>query len=565
MTAMLWLPPLALALDLLIPDPQRLPHPVCGIGFLANKLEGPARRLARGMAEGMAEGMAGGMAEGMAKDRRGAALPRMMTNPLYMGFVKARPLRRLTAAMNAAYAFVASCCQKRFCQQPRRGAAPPDLPGRGQRPPAPANGGACTQQNDTALIFTGGLALGGICLVSAATAALLCALPSFWGTLCALYLAWAGLALGGLIREGKKALALIAAAQDAPDKLPEARHAVAMLVSRDVHGMDVPDLYRSLAESLSENLNDAFVAPFFWLCAGGPIALWLYKSVSTMDSMWGYTNERFLYLGRASARLDDVLAYLPARLCVCIMLLAVWIEKRLRSLRALVQCAQRQKTLNPRLHGHDARERHKYDSQGLQENNLGELHEHGTQKLHDYDARKLCGYDAQGLHDYDARQNEYFVTHDASTATVIPAQAGIQSLSKIATECYQPKKDTASLTPPHKNKRPSAFCMTKSMTEGAMIWLKKIFSLQNWPGWRIVAVQAKQSASPNAGWPMATAAWLLGGRCGGPTPYEGRMVDKPIMGPQSGAWNLANTQELISLLRMCGMISCGISLLFVFL
>ncbi len=145
-------------------------------------------------------------------------------------------------------------------------------------------------------------------------------LAPWLGGLAAVYFAWAGLALGGLLREGRRTLHAIE-----QGTLDEARTAVSMLVSRDTAALDRPDLRRALAETLAENFNDGFVAPFFWLLAGGPAALWGYKAVSTMDSMWGYRTERWRDLGRACARLDDALAWLPARLSA----LFLWLSRPL--------------------------------------------------------------------------------------------------------------------------------------------------------------------------------------------------------------------------------------------
>ncbi len=145
-------------------------------------------------------------------------------------------------------------------------------------------------------------------------------LPLFapWlGALAAVYFAWAGLALGSLLREGQRTLHAIE-----HGTLDEARTAVSMLVSRDTAQLDRPDLRRALAETLAENFNDGFVAPLFWLLLGGPAALWGYKAVSTMDSMWGYRTEAWCDLGRACARLDDVLAWLPARLATLFLWLS---------------------------------------------------------------------------------------------------------------------------------------------------------------------------------------------------------------------------------------------------
>ncbi|SBV97568.1 Cobalamin biosynthesis protein CobD [uncultured delta proteobacterium] len=142
-----------------------------------------------------------------------------------------------------------------------------------------------------------------------ACARLLLLFPSVFALLFAVYLAFAGLALGQLLREGKAALALLE-----QNDVAAARTAIGMLVSRDVTRADHDTLCRTLAETLAENFNDAFIAPLFWLVIGGPVGLWLYKAASTMDSVWGYPHEPWTRFGTAAARLDDALAFIPARL-----------------------------------------------------------------------------------------------------------------------------------------------------------------------------------------------------------------------------------------------------------
>ena len=127
--------------------------------------------------------------------------------------------------------------------------------------------------------------------------------------LMALYWAWAGLALGSLVRTGATVRFRV---ENFP--LPAAREALSWLVSRDTSVMDRPLMRKTLADTLSENFTDAGIAPLFWLLVGGPVALWCYKAVSTTDSMWGYLTPRWRWLGWAGARGDDLLAFLPARL-----------------------------------------------------------------------------------------------------------------------------------------------------------------------------------------------------------------------------------------------------------
>ena len=223
------------------------------------------------------------------------------------------------------------------------------------------------------------------------------------GWLVALYFAYAGLALHGLIHEVDRARQILRL-----EGAEAGREAVSRLVSRDVSAAEDDDLYRALAETLAENFNDAVIAPFFWLCLAGPAGLWAYKAVSTMDSMWGYKNERWRDLGRAAARLDDLLAWIPARLSAAFLRFTPTGEK-----------------------------------------------------------------------------------------------------------------------------------------------------LGAWPGWAIIAGQADAMASPNAGWPMAVAAWLHGRSMGGPTLYHGEMVEKPHLGPAAApVWDSVSLARLLRHIRRAALAGC---------
>ncbi|XPV77786.1 MAG: adenosylcobinamide-phosphate synthase CbiB [Desulfovibrio sp.] len=131
----------------------------------------------------------------------------------------------------------------------------------------------------------------------------------FIGVFVSLYLAYSGLALRGLIQEAENVLVELN-----NDNISAARKNAGMIVSRDLSESDESEVRRAVAESVSENFNDGFVAPLFWLCLAGPVGLWGYKTVSTFDSMWGYKTERYKDLGCAGAVLDDILAWVPARL-----------------------------------------------------------------------------------------------------------------------------------------------------------------------------------------------------------------------------------------------------------
>ena len=96
--------------------------------------------------------------------------------------------------------------------------------------------------------------------------------------------------------------------------LETARARTSWIVSRDTHQANEADLAKAGAESLLENGNDAVFGTLFWfLVAGGPGAV-LFRLANTLDAMWGYRNARFHLFGRAAARIDDALNYVPARL-----------------------------------------------------------------------------------------------------------------------------------------------------------------------------------------------------------------------------------------------------------
>lgn len=96
--------------------------------------------------------------------------------------------------------------------------------------------------------------------------------------------------------------------------LSVARTHVSWLVSRDTRQLNEADVSKACIESVLENGNDALFAPIFWFCLLGPAGAVLYRLANTLDAMWGYRTARFLHFGRAAAKLDDALNYLPARL-----------------------------------------------------------------------------------------------------------------------------------------------------------------------------------------------------------------------------------------------------------
>lgn len=101
-----------------------------------------------------------------------------------------------------------------------------------------------------------------------------------------------------------------------------AREKLSLLVSRDSENLEEDDIIRGTVESVAENTIDGSVAPLFYAFIGGaPLAL-AYKAINTLDSMVGYKDEKNVYFGWASARLDDLVNFIPSRLAVAFFLAA---------------------------------------------------------------------------------------------------------------------------------------------------------------------------------------------------------------------------------------------------
>ncbi len=107
--------------------------------------------------------------------------------------------------------------------------------------------------------------------------------------------------------------------------IPEARKAVSMIVGRDVEKLDEEGIIKAAVETVAENTSDGVIAPLFYMFLFGTPGGFFYKAVNTMDSMVGYKNDRYIYLGRAAAKLDDVVNFIPARAASVLMVLAAFL------------------------------------------------------------------------------------------------------------------------------------------------------------------------------------------------------------------------------------------------
>ena len=104
--------------------------------------------------------------------------------------------------------------------------------------------------------------------------------------------------------------------------LAAAREAVSKVVGRDPNALDTSGVCRAAIETTAENFSDGVVAPAFWYLVGGLPGIAIYKAVNTADSMIGHRSTRYRAFGWASARLDDVLNFVPARLSGVLTVLA---------------------------------------------------------------------------------------------------------------------------------------------------------------------------------------------------------------------------------------------------
>ncbi|MGC8972401.1 MAG: adenosylcobinamide-phosphate synthase CbiB [bacterium] len=103
--------------------------------------------------------------------------------------------------------------------------------------------------------------------------------------------------------------------------IDNARKALSYIVGRDTENLDVKNICRAVIETVAENTSDGIIAPLFYLFLGGvPLAM-AYKAVNTLDSMVGYKDERYINIGMASARLDDIANFLPSRITALLMVI----------------------------------------------------------------------------------------------------------------------------------------------------------------------------------------------------------------------------------------------------
>lgn len=150
------------------------------------------------------------------------------------------------------------------------------------------------------------------------------ALGPLWGSGVDILLVYYALSIRSLDKEAKKVIRYLA-----QGSLAEARQQVGLIVGRDTAQLNEKGVARAVVETVAENFVDGVVSPLFWALVGGAPLAMAFKMASTLDSMVGYQNERYRRFGRVSARLDDILNYIPARLSIFLIAAAAqWLSGR---------------------------------------------------------------------------------------------------------------------------------------------------------------------------------------------------------------------------------------------
>ena len=160
-------------------------------------------------------------------------------------------------------------------------------------------------------------------LTTMGAAALVLGLLALWGRVPLfagmVLLDWMGIAVTCMAKEARDV-------RKALEKgLPDARKQVARIVGRDTGKLNGEEIVKATVETVAENTTDGVTSPLFWALLGGPVLMWGFKAANTLDSMVGYMDEKYRDIGWSSAKLDDLMNYIPARLTALLMVCAAFL------------------------------------------------------------------------------------------------------------------------------------------------------------------------------------------------------------------------------------------------
>ena len=126
----------------------------------------------------------------------------------------------------------------------------------------------------------------------------------------------------GLVVEGYKVIKLLI-----KDDLEGARRQLSFIVGRDTESLNKEGIIKAVVETIAENMADGVIAPLFYAGIFGAPLAFAYKAVNTLDSMFGYKNDKYIDFGYFPAKLDDVFNYIPARITGIIIVISAFILK----------------------------------------------------------------------------------------------------------------------------------------------------------------------------------------------------------------------------------------------
>jgi adenosylcobinamide-phosphate synthase len=135
-----------------------------------------------------------------------------------------------------------------------------------------------------------------------------------WGIAGSIIIIFYSLSVRDLLKETKGVLNALKSGD-----LPEARSNLSRIVGRDTHNLSEKQVLTGCIETSAESSVDGIIAPLFYAFIGGPALAMAYKAINTLDSMVGYKNEKYNNFGWASAKLDDVANFIPARIAAIIL------------------------------------------------------------------------------------------------------------------------------------------------------------------------------------------------------------------------------------------------------
>ncbi|ODS34661.1 MAG: cobalamin biosynthesis protein [Candidatus Scalindua rubra] len=163
-------------------------------------------------------------------------------------------------------------------------------------------------------ILLTGIVVFGTYLITYKIICIFSGIGKIWGIAISTIIIFYSLSIRDLLREAGNVLKALKSGN-----IRKARKNLSRIVGRDTHSLNEQQITRGCIETSAESSVDGIIAPLFYAFIGGPALAMAYKSINTLDSMVGYKNEKYCNFGWASAKLDDIVNYVPARIAAIIL------------------------------------------------------------------------------------------------------------------------------------------------------------------------------------------------------------------------------------------------------